>query len=137
MSLLNKLSTQFYDLSPLELDQRRSVNPDYIKKLHINKSWYLSQIATKCRTTFCGVEMAELLSRLDYDELITIMSHRDFNPLLLKDCIDFGLNVISRDNLTEEPVLLKASVVCLLKIVANFRGLFPKPHQVSVLYASA
>lgn len=126
VSLLNKLSTQFYDLSPLELDQRRSVNPEYIKKLHINKTWYLSQITTKCRTNFCGNELAELLSRLDYEELTLIMSHRDFNPLLLKNCIEYAMDLIKDD----EPVLLKASVFCLLKIVANFRGLFPKPHQV-------
>lgn len=133
ISLLNKLSTQFYDLSPVELDQRRSVNPDYIKKLHINKTWYQSQISTKCRSASGGAEIAELLRHLEYDELMAVMSHRDFNPLLLKDCIEWACAEIRREGLQEEPVLLKASVECLLKIVVNLRGVFPKPHQVSFL----
>lgn len=130
VSLLNKLSTQFYDLSPLELDQRRSVNPEYIKKLNINKTWYHLQITTKCRTATSGKEIAELLSHLEYEELIEIMSHRDFNSLLLKDCIEWGCGEIKRDDLKVEPRLLKASVECLLKHVGNLIGLFPKPHQV-------
>lgn len=132
ISLLNKLSSQFYDLSPVDLDQRRSVNPDYIKKLHINKSWYLSQVSTKCRSTLCSSEVAELLSKLEFDELVSIMSHKDFNPLLLKDCIDWGTNSIKKEHLTEEPAVLKASIHCLLKTVVYARSLFPKPHQVKL-----
>lgn len=136
ISLLNKLSTQFYDLSPLELDQRRSVNPEYIKKLQINKTWYQLQVTTKCRSANRGTEIAELLSHLDYEELLSIMLHRDFNPLLFKDCIEWGCGEIRKNELQEEPVLLKASIHCLLKIVENLRGLFPKPHQVCFVFLS-
>lgn len=130
MSLLNKLATYFYDHSPLELDQRRTVNPEYIKKLTINKSWYLSQVKSRCRTACSSGVAASLLADLEYDELVGIMSQRDFDKTVLKECILWGVREIKMKRLGEEPALLKAAICCLLKEVAHARSLFPKPHQV-------
>lgn len=132
ISLLNKLSTYFYDHSPIELDQRRTVNPEYIKKLSINRAWYLSQVKARCRYGCEGMDAAKLLSKLEYEELTGLMSQKDFDKLVLKDCILWGLNQIRIHGLVEEPSLVKAAVHCLLKEVSRTRSLFPKPHQVSV-----
>lgn len=83
-----------------------------------------------CRSACSGAETAELLSKLEYDELVDIMSHSEFDKLILKDCILWGVNIVKRNELREEPCLLKASIHCLLKNVVHTRCLFPKPHQV-------
>ncbi|RZC38340.1 huntingtin-like [Asbolus verrucosus] len=125
-SLLNRLCTQYYEVNPLELDQKRCVNPDYIKQLQINKSWYLSQIRGKCNSK----ETAQLLSCLNYEELKIFMENEDFNRAVFKECFRLGWCAIKKNQLEEEPPLIKASVECLLKEVADICERIPQPHQV-------
>lgn len=128
VSLLNKLSMQYYDLSPLEFVQRRIVNPEYIKRLKINKKWYLSQIQGRYSETNIGRETAELLSHLEYNEIISFLSSSDFNKLCLQDCIKLGLK---QHTFKEEPTILKACAHCLLKDITSIITRIPTPHQVS------
>ncbi|XP_008191527.2 huntingtin [Tribolium castaneum] len=109
-SLLNKLCTQYYDISPLEFDQKRSVNPDYIKKLAIDKNWYLAQIREKCNSK----ETAQLLTRLDYEELCNFLRNADFSKVVFKECLRLGLD----RNKTVEP-LITATVTCLSEEVTT------------------
>jgi hypothetical protein len=125
-SLLNKLCTQYYDISPLEFDQKRSVNPDYIKKLQINENWYLAQIRGKCNNK----ETAQLLCRLNYEELSRFMRNGDFYKGIFKECIQLGLNCTKRDKAEVESPLIKASVECLLDEVRKICDRVPEPHQV-------
>ena len=123
-SLLNKLCTQYYDISPLEFDQKRCVNPGYIKKLQINKTWFLSQLRKKCTNK----ETVQLLSRLSYEELISFLKSGDFCKVLFKECLRLGLNSVG----TSESPLIRASVECLLDEVKKICDRIPQPHQVVV-----
>ncbi|XP_018571399.1 huntingtin [Anoplophora glabripennis] len=130
ISLLNKLSMQYYDLSPLEFAQRRVVNPEYIKRLKINKKWYLSQIQGRYSEANIGRETAKLLSHLEYNEIISFMSSSDFNKVCLQDCIKLGLKYFEQHNAKEEPAILKACSDCLLKDITSIVTRIPTPHQV-------
>lgn len=123
-SLLNKLCTQYYDISPLEFDQKRSVNPDYIKKLEINKSWYLAQIREKCNNK----ETAQLLTRLDYEELCNFLRNATFSKVVFKECLRLGLEL---KNGSEELALITATVTCLLEEVT--RVCEKNPDEVGVV----
>uniref|UniRef100_A0A1Y1K0T3 Huntingtin n=1 Tax=Photinus pyralis TaxID=7054 RepID=A0A1Y1K0T3_PHOPY len=130
VSLLNRLATQYYDISPLEFDQSRAVNPEYIKNLQVNKAWYISQVKSRCRSNKIEPEMGEVLSHLDYGDLLNIMSNKDFNVIVLKDCITWSVNFAKENHINEEPDLLRASINVLIKNVGNIRSLLPKSHQI-------
>nr|XP_023020492.1 huntingtin [Leptinotarsa decemlineata] len=131
VSLLNKLSVQYYDLSPIEFEQRRVVNPQYIKKLNVNRTWYLSQIQAKCNDANIGNEMAELLSQIEYHEIISFMCSDGFNKSCLKDCLRLGLENIRKQKLTAESDLISASIDCVLKDIDILVSKMPSNHQVS------
>lgn len=126
-SLLNKLATQYYDLSPLEFDQRRTVNPEYVKKLQINKAWYLSQVKSRCRSGDQGPEIAQLLSLLESGDLAEVLRMKDFHPPILQECILWCIEQGS----SADTALFKSTVEVVLMGVRELRALFPKPHQVS------
>ncbi|KAF5303786.1 hypothetical protein FQR65_LT08121 [Abscondita terminalis] len=130
VGLLNRLATQYYDISPLEFDQTHNVNPEYIKNLSINKSWYVSQVKSKCRCIKVQPEIAQLLFNLSYDDLINVMSNKDFNKSILRHSIVWSLKVIREKSLLDQPDLLKASINCLIKSVVDVGNLMPKSHQV-------
>lgn len=132
--MLNKLASKYYDLSPLELDLGRNVNPESVHKIVTNKAWYLSQVKLRCcQNTYLGPESAELLNKLPYDDIIFIMSQKDFNKLILKDCIKLTLNIYDGE-MTEESSLLKTTTEILIKHVLYLKSLVPKSHQVSSIY---
>uniref|UniRef100_A0A6P7F8J4 Huntingtin-like n=1 Tax=Diabrotica virgifera virgifera TaxID=50390 RepID=A0A6P7F8J4_DIAVI len=130
VSLLNKLSVQFYDLSPIEFEQRRVVNPEYIKKLKIDRKWYLTQIQNKYKDSNIGREMAELLSKLEYNEIVSFMSSSGFNKHNLKDCLRLGLMEVDKLKTNDSCDLLRASIDCLLKDISSVVCKIPEPHQV-------
>ncbi|KAK4875471.1 hypothetical protein RN001_011893 [Aquatica leii] len=130
VGLLNRLAIQYYDISPLEFNQTHNLNPEYIKNLQINKSWYVSQVKSKCRCNKVDPEIAELLYNLYYEDLINIMANKDFNRLILKHSIMWSLNNIRENGLENEPDLLKASINCLIKNIVDVANLLPKSHQV-------
>ncbi|CAG9829715.1 unnamed protein product [Diabrotica balteata] len=130
VSLLNKLSVQFYDLSPIEFEQRRVVNPEYIKKLKIDRKWYLTQIQIKYKDSNIGREMAELLSKLEYNEIVSFMSSSGFNKHNLKDCLRLGLIGVDKLKTNGRCDLLRASIDCLLKDISSVVCKIPEPHQV-------
>lgn len=129
VSLLNKLSVQFYDLSPIEFEQRRMVNPNYIKKLNIDRKWYLNQIKSKFKECSIGREIAELLSKLEFNEIVSFMTNSEFNKQYLKDCLSLGLVNVKKSKLDGRDLLV-ASVDCLLKEVSGIISRIPEPHQV-------
>lgn len=132
VSLLNKLSSQFYDLSPIEFDQRRVVNPADIKQLNVDKKWFLTQIQGRYSESRLGMETAELLNKLEYSEVLSFMSSADFNKMCIKDCILLSLRDFNIKKLSQEPDLLKASTDCLLKDITGIISRLPKPHHVSL-----
>ncbi|CAH1155948.1 unnamed protein product [Phaedon cochleariae] len=127
VSLLNKLSVQYYDLTPIEFEQRRVVNPEYIKKLKINKKWYLSQIETKYSDPTIAKETAQLLDKLEYSEILSCMSSSAFNKSCLRNCLRLGLTNVRKQAKSD---LVRASTECLVKDIASLVAKMPCPHQV-------
>ncbi|CAH1990108.1 unnamed protein product [Acanthoscelides obtectus] len=126
VSLLNKL-TQFYKLPPIEFEQRRTVNAEHIKTLKINKKWYLSQIQARYDDVNVADETAELLSKLEYNEIISFMSSSSFNKSCLKDCLRLGLEMNRKD---DESDIAKASVDCVVKDVTSIVSRIGQAQQV-------
>lgn len=130
VSLLNRLGSKCYDLSPIEFDQRRNPNPENIKNININKAWFISQVKSHCyQTKYSDKESAELINKLDYEDILCIMSNIDFNSCILKDCLELVQREV-QENGKNDPPLLKATVVTLMKNISSIKGLIPKPHQV-------
>lgn len=133
MNLLNRLGSKCYDLSPIEFDQRRNLNPENIKNIVINKAWYLSQIKSQCtQLNNSGKESAELLNKLEYEDMLTIMSNIDFNHSILKDCIILVKRDAGNGSSDQESPLLRATIVTVLNHIAYIKSLIPKPHQVCI-----
>lgn len=119
---MNRLCTCFYDITPLEFAEKQ-VNPDHIKHLEINRTWYLSQINNKC----VSKDTVQLLSALSYEELVDFMKNKNFVKNLYREIMRLGLAEKSRDI-----PLIKASVHCLLLDAEQITNQVPEPHQVCV-----
>jgi huntingtin len=44
VGLLNKLATSHYELEPLELDNSKPFNPAEVKKIPLDRGWFLTQV---------------------------------------------------------------------------------------------
>lgn len=147
VSLLNKLGVQYYDLSPLELDQCRPFNPSTVKSIQLDRNWFLSQVRLRCCNSNAGhnlSEAAQLLRILNFDDCFGILSSKEFNISILKPCIilgvrmsvekcqklEFGVTQNEKDFNFETSPLYSAAKQCLLEHVHYVSDLIPKPHQI-------
>ncbi|XP_031845695.1 huntingtin isoform X2 [Nomia melanderi] len=147
VSLLNKLGVQYYDLSPLELDQCRPFNPSTVKNIQLDRGWFLSQVKLRCCNSYAGYspsEAAQLLKDLDFDDCLDILSCKKFNITILKPCIILGARATvekcqrfeldtARDHKDydfETSPLYRAARQNLLEHVRRVTELMPKPHQI-------
>ena len=53
----------------------------------------LSFICRCCQGNQSGAETAQLLSKLEYEEIVSILSCKEFNSLNLKDCLKLGVQL--------------------------------------------
>ncbi|XP_032690213.1 huntingtin isoform X2 [Odontomachus brunneus] len=147
ISLLNKLAVQYYDLSPLELDQCRPFNPSTVKNIQLDRNWFLSQVKLRCCHASAGnnpIELAQLLKDLDFDDCLSILSCKEFNLKILKHCIilgarlsvercqklEFGKAQSEKDFNFDASPLYVAAKQCLLEHIRYICELMPKPHQI-------
>lgn len=147
VTLLNKLGTKHYDLSPLELEQRRPFNPSSVKSIKLDSSWFSLQTKLRCchpNNKYSFLESAELLGNLNFGDCLEIMNCNEFNAKILKECIElgmrntlrkcqeleFGRNVIETDVVFEENPLHKAAKQRLLQHVQNINELVPKQREI-------
>lgn len=147
ISLLNKLAVQYYDLSPLELDQCRPFNPSTVKSIQLDRNWFLSQVKLRCCHTSAGnnpAELAQLLKDLDLDDCLSILSCKEFNLKILKHCVmlgarlsvercqklEFGTAQSEKDFNFDASPLYVASKQCLSEHIHYICELVPKPHQI-------
>lgn len=147
VSLLNKLAVQYYDLSPLELDQCRPFNPSTIKSIQLDRNWFLSQVKLRCchaNASNNPMESAQLLKDLDFDDCLSILSCKEFNLKILKHCIilgarlsvekcqklEFGKAQSEKDFNFDASPLYVAAKQCLLEHIRYICELTPKPHQI-------
>lgn len=146
VSLLKKLGVQHYDLSPLELDQRRPFNPSTVKSIQLDRNWFLSQVKLRCcnRTgSSSPSEAAQLLKNLNFEDCFGILSSKEFNIAILKPCIilgvrmsveqcqtlEFGIAQNEKDYNFQTSPLYSAARQCLLEHVRYVTDLIPKPHH--------
>lgn len=81
---------QVYDLSPLDLNRSRVIDPQKLKTVQLGEDWFFTQVKERCcQENYPGREMASLLSKLSYDRMVEIMYCKKFNVHLLKDCLLF------------------------------------------------
>lgn len=147
ISLLNKLAVQYYDLSPLELDQCRPFNPSTVRSIQLDRNWFLSQVRLRCCHASASnnpAELAQLLKDLDFDDCSSILSCKEFNLKILKHCIalgarlsvercqklEFGKAQSEKDFNFEASPLYVAARQCLLEHIRYICELAPKPHQI-------
>lgn len=147
VSLLNKLAVQYYDLSPLELDQCRPFNPSTVKSVQLDRNWFLSQVKLRCCQPNVGnnpVELAQLLKNLDFDDCTSILSCKEFNLKILKHCVilgarlsvekcqqlEFGQAQSEKDFYFDANPLYVAAKQCLLEHIHYICEVMPKPHQI-------
>ncbi|XP_046737508.1 huntingtin isoform X1 [Diprion similis] len=147
VSLLNKLGAQHYDLSPLELEQRRPFNPSSIRGIQLDRNWFYLQTKLRCchnNRKYSLLESAELLGNMNYEDTLQIMSSNDFNLKIVKECFKLGIrytvkkcqelgfsrNDEETDIVFEEGDLYKAAKECLLQHVQNINELVPKQREI-------
>lgn len=132
VSLINKLCTKFYDISPLELNQNRVLKPQNIKQLKIDKAWYENQIKNHLSDTSLRKEMAQLLNKLtDYNDLIHFLNRPEFHKSGLLECLKFGVRPFEYTHVenTQLPVIVRASIDCILEDIESIAAKLPD-HQV-------
>ncbi|XP_066998979.2 huntingtin [Anabrus simplex] len=148
VGLLTKLGAQCYDIHPPE------INPAEIRIINIDKTWFLDQVKMRCCEKNCsGWESAQLLSKLDYEQIVSVLNSPEFNLLVLQDCLKLGTQLtlqayqdlpepkasysegtnyleIQQKMATLEAPLYTAARRSLMQQVANIKSLLPRPHQV-------
>ncbi|XP_039275419.1 huntingtin isoform X2 [Nilaparvata lugens] len=138
LSLLNKLSSQCFDLSPVELDQGRPINATNIRMITLDRAWFLTQVKLRC----CGkgkngTQCAQLLSNLDEEDIIGVLRSEDFDNAILQHCFTLGIRLTqqareAKDDKKDSDVvspLFKAARRALLHHIHHLHSLLPRVHQ--------
>ncbi|KAG6462187.1 hypothetical protein O3G_MSEX013107 [Manduca sexta] len=101
---LNSLASSVFDLSPLDLSQDRAINPQYIVTTNVDSNWLMNQVKSRCCQSPCYLprestqgELAQLLSNLSYEDLMSVMSCQEFNRKLLGTCFKVACEAYLRD----------------------------------------
>lgn len=133
-----------------------SLSIQRIKDTTMNKEWYISIVKRKCfSTTAVGRECAQLLLKLDYDDIIAVFSAKEFNLGFLEDCLLLGIESSVRTYTKEknapsetprplssptsnpENSLHHASMTLLLQHVTSIMEHVPRPHQTFIASENA
>ncbi|XP_045472991.1 huntingtin [Harmonia axyridis] len=129
LGLLGKLAVRFYDHRLPFTFQKKTVDPETIKNLNINKEWYLSQVKLKLSNVKMGKEVAKMLSMLSYSEQLELIENEHFDGHILKCCIDCGVDIFKDKPSKDIPDVLKASVKYLSKEVDGIVKRIPEPYK--------
>ncbi|KAL0277158.1 UNVERIFIED_CONTAM: hypothetical protein PYX00_004532 [Menopon gallinae] len=127
VGLLNKLSIEVYGLQAIELTHTNCIDTQATKNVQLDEQWYSMQVKERCcQENYSGREVASLLSILNYDQIMEIISCSNFNVEILKDCLNHldlarKISILDTSNETEEPIiehpLYKASKTFILKSI--------------------
>lgn len=120
VTLLNKISMTNMELSPIEADETRTFNPASIANTTADKTWFLTQLRKKCcASNLQPIVCANLLSSLQYEEIVEIMQRKEF-------CLSILCHGLK---LTDSPVF-KAAKDVMVQHVAGLVSALPNPIQV-------
>lgn len=98
VSEINVLASSVFDLSPLDLDLNRAVNPQHVTTTNVDDTWLINQIKNRCCETTSNkvekqIELATLISNLSKDGIETVLSCQEFDRNILNSCFK-----VSTDN---------------------------------------
>lgn len=125
------MCTQFYDLTPIEFKQNKAVDPQRIRAINIDKGWYLKQLKLKCANAVPGKEIAELLMRLNKEDLTKVMKEGEFNMNLLRECMLLANNYMKSSDVMEDRSFFESGSRYLLQRLSTLVQRCPKKHEVS------
>ncbi|CAG2108008.1 unnamed protein product, partial [Medioppia subpectinata] len=104
----------------------------------LNKDWFLTVLNKYCQKHSKSHRAAHLLNKLSYEDIVSILSSKEFALELLGDCIAFGDQIIEEDDKSNTKImfsavmnrinLLKASLNAVLQHVSYFVSILPAPH---------
>lgn len=131
-TLLNRVATDFFDLSPITgVDDVRTFNPGSISIVKVDREWLLGQIRVRCchpenltakANTSNGLVCAKLLSTLEggEEEILEVMTLKDFSLSVLSSCLlyDAGQKATG---------LFSASKKILLSHIKTLTETLPRP----------
>ncbi|KAJ8686955.1 hypothetical protein QAD02_022749, partial [Eretmocerus hayati] len=145
IGLLNKLATSHYDLEILDQSQTVPFEPSEVKKIKLDRAWFLSQVKSRCSSpcvSYGCQESAWLLSHLSFEECIEILSSEIFDVELLQECVIVGArqtalicqkldidgSVRPRDE--DESILFSATKRVLVQRIQSLLQNLPTSHDV-------
>ncbi|XP_049777630.1 huntingtin [Schistocerca cancellata] len=154
ISVLNKLASECYNLQSSEFDSGTNIIPSSIRSIVVDKNWFLAQVKNRCsQGCLSGRDSARLLSKLQYEDVLLVLSCKEVSPKILQHCIRLGTQLTLQayqdagvpqasysdpatcielqEKMQElESPLYAASRAVLLQHVAHIKSLLPRPHQV-------
>uniref|UniRef100_A0A1B6D7Q0 Huntingtin n=1 Tax=Clastoptera arizonana TaxID=38151 RepID=A0A1B6D7Q0_9HEMI len=138
ISLLDKLSSQNLDLPPLDVDQGRSVNTASIPTIVLDRTWFLTQVKSRCCQPESSTrQCAYLLSELEYDDILCVLRCQQFNYGILQYCFLLGTQLSlqgrNKENQTDTDYLsplYMAARLSLTQHIHHLQSLLPKTLQV-------
>ncbi|KAG8267651.1 hypothetical protein J6590_047236, partial [Homalodisca vitripennis] len=133
VSLLNKLASTHYNLSPV-CDQGRSVNTANIHTIALDKAWFLTQVRLRCCQADSAQQCSQLLSQLEYADIVCVLRCQQFNNCILQHCFTLGTQLSIQESQTQEGEQLSplycAARTALLQHIHHLLSQLPRAHQV-------
>ncbi len=137
VSLLNRLSQEYYELSPIEAGEGQNFlcGAGGAFPASVDREWYVAQARSRCCCSAAGGERspdvcAELLSPLEYEEITAIMQRKDFDLEILVHCLERRKCDEKNDIEENENPLLKASRDVFMQHVSALVGALPEPFSI-------
>uniref|UniRef100_A0A061QFU3 Putative huntingtin n=1 Tax=Cupiennius salei TaxID=6928 RepID=A0A061QFU3_CUPSA len=116
-----------------------------IQDVELNKEWYLKYVKRECFILRSSAqECAHLLSQLKYEDIMSVMSSKEFQHPILEQCLNLGAHLISSSEkytttrsddpflgVTESPgnALYRAAQGTLLQHLTDFMTLIPRTSK--------
>lgn len=143
VSLLERVKT-LIQLGPLSTEIPLTVQTTKLKDIVVNKEWYLNWVREQCFSSNASLqECAELLSKLNYEDALSVMTAKEFHIPILEYCLQLGIQLIINSHAKQSPLINSRSITTenveysiyisakttLLQHVTHLIGLLPQSHQ--------
>ncbi|XP_023232349.1 huntingtin-like [Centruroides sculpturatus] len=115
-----------------------------LKDVVVNKEWYLNWVREQCFSISPSLqECAQLLSKLSYEDALSVMTAKEFHIPVLEYCLELGIQITVASHAKGSPVINSRTVITestecpmyiaakttLLQHITHLTGLLPQPHQ--------
>ncbi|XP_067133027.1 huntingtin isoform X2 [Centruroides vittatus] len=115
-----------------------------LKDVVVNKEWYLNWVREQCFSVSPSLqECAQLLSKLSYEDALSVMTAKEFHIPVLEYCLELAIQITVSSHTKGSPVINSRTVIAestecpmyiaakttLLQHITHLTGLLPQPHQ--------